>query len=80
MGKKVFEVEISNTGPKGYETATVLSLPATRAEFQDALQKAESRTAGAAATNWFPSILPEYQAARLAGMWICWSSIFWPSG
>ena len=40
MGKKVFEVEISNTGPKGYETATVLSLPATRAEFQDALQKA----------------------------------------
>lgn len=40
MGKKVFEVEISNTGPKGYETATVLGLPATRAEFQDALQKA----------------------------------------
>lgn len=40
MGKKVFEVEISNTGPKGYETATILGLPATRAEFQDALQKA----------------------------------------
>ena len=40
MGKKVFEVEISNTGPKGYETATILGLPATRTEFQDALQKA----------------------------------------
>ena len=40
MDKKVFEVEISNSGPKGYETAAVLKLPATWAEFNDALQKA----------------------------------------
>lgn len=40
MDKKVFEVEISNSGPKGYETAAVLKLPATWAEFNDTLQKA----------------------------------------
>lgn len=38
--EKEFEVEISNTGPKSYETATILRLPATWAEFNDALQKA----------------------------------------
>lgn len=37
---KVFEVEISNGGPRGYETATTLKLPATWAEFHDALEKA----------------------------------------
>lgn len=40
MAKKIFEVEISNSGPRGYETATVLKMPATWAEFNDALQKA----------------------------------------
>ena len=40
MGKKIFEVEISNDGPRGYETATELELPATWAEFHDALEKA----------------------------------------
>lgn len=40
MGKKIFEVEISNDGPRGYETATALELPATWAEFHDALEKA----------------------------------------
>lgn len=38
--KKAFEVEISNGGPRGYETAITLKLPATWAEFHDALQKA----------------------------------------
>lgn len=40
MAEKIFEVEISNTGPKGYETAWVLRLPCTQAEYRDALQKA----------------------------------------
>ena len=40
MDKKIFEVEISSGGPKGYETATALSMPCTQAEFRDALQKA----------------------------------------
>ena len=40
MAKRIFEVEISNKTPKGYETATVLELPATWAEFHDALEKA----------------------------------------
>lgn len=40
MGEKIFEVEISNAGPKNYETAWVLRLPCTQSEFQDALQKA----------------------------------------
>lgn len=38
--KNVFMVEISNDDPKGYETAATLNLPATWAEFHDALQKA----------------------------------------
>ena len=40
MDEKIFEVEISNTGPKSYETATVLAMPCTQAEYRDALQKA----------------------------------------
>ena len=40
MAERRFEVEISNKTPKGYETATVLELPATWAEFHDALEKA----------------------------------------
>ena len=40
MDEKIFEVEISNTGPKGYETAWVLRLPCTQAEYRDAVQKA----------------------------------------
>lgn len=40
MAKKIFEVEISNNGPKGYETAVSLRMPATWSEFHDALQKA----------------------------------------
>ena len=40
MAKRIFEVEISNKAPKGYETATVLEMPATWAEFHDALEKA----------------------------------------
>ena len=40
MAERIFEVEISNKTPKGYETATVLELPATWAEFHDALEKA----------------------------------------
>lgn len=40
MGKPIFEIEISNSSPKGYETATVMEMPATWAEFNDALQKA----------------------------------------
>ena len=40
MAKKMFEVEISNNGPKGYETAVSLRMPATWSEFHDALQKA----------------------------------------
>ena len=45
MGKMIFEVEISNKSPKGYETATVLKMPATWAEFQDALEKARIKDA-----------------------------------
>lgn len=40
MAKTIFEVEIRNNSPKGYETATVMKMPATWAEFHDALQKA----------------------------------------
>ena len=40
MAEKIFEVEISNTTPKGYETSTVLTMPCTQAEYRDALQKA----------------------------------------
>lgn len=40
MAKTMFEVEIRNNGPKGYETAAVMKMPATWAEFHDALQKA----------------------------------------
>ena len=40
MAKKMFEVEIRNNGPKGYETAVSLRMPATWSEFHDALQKA----------------------------------------
>lgn len=40
MIEKIFEVEISNGGLKGYKTATVLRMPCTQAEFRDALQKA----------------------------------------
>lgn len=40
MGKTIFKVEISNNGPKGYETATTMKMPATWSEFHDALQKA----------------------------------------
>ena len=40
MDEKIFEVEISNTGPKSFETATVLAMPCTQAEYRDALQKA----------------------------------------
>ena len=37
---KVFKVEIANTSPKGGETSVNLELPATWAEFNDALQQA----------------------------------------
>ena len=40
QAKTIFEVEISNSGPKSYETATVMKMPASFAEFSDALQKA----------------------------------------
>lgn len=40
MAKTILEVEIRNSSPKGYETATVMKMPATWAEFHDALQKA----------------------------------------
>ena len=40
MAEKIFEVEISNTGPKAYETGTALTMPCTQAEYRDALQKA----------------------------------------
>lgn len=40
MNRTIFEVEISNSGPKGYETSAVMGMPATWAEFNDALQKA----------------------------------------
>ena len=40
MDKKIFEVEISSSGPKGYETAAVLTMPCTQSEFRDALQRA----------------------------------------
>ena len=38
MGKPIFKVEISNGSPNGYETATVMEMPATWAEFNDALE------------------------------------------
>lgn len=37
---KVFQVEISNNDPESYTTSTTLHLPASWAEFHDALQKA----------------------------------------
>jgi len=40
LDKTIFKVEISNNGPKGYETATAMKMPATWSEFHDALQKA----------------------------------------
>jgi len=40
LDKPIFEVEISNGSSKGYETATIMKMPATWAEFNDALQKA----------------------------------------
>ena len=40
MNQIIFEVEISSNGPKGYETATMLAMPCTLAEYHDALQKA----------------------------------------
>ena len=40
MTERIFEVEISNKTSKGYETATALEMPATWAEFHDALEKA----------------------------------------
>jgi len=41
--EKEFEVEISNGGSRGYETAIVLELPASWAEFHDAQEKARIR-------------------------------------
>lgn len=35
-----FKVEISNMGPKGFETSVIMELPATWADFNDALHKA----------------------------------------
>ena len=49
MDKNIFEVEISSGGPESYKTSTVLTMPCTQAEFQDALQKAriqDIRTCG----------------------------------
>ena len=40
MNQIIFEVEISSNGPKGYETATMLAMPCTLAEYHNALQKA----------------------------------------
>ena len=40
MAKTIFEVEIRNNGPKGYETAVSLRMPAAWSEFHDALQRA----------------------------------------
>ena len=40
MVKTIFEVEIRNNSPKGYETAATMKMPATWSEFHDALQKA----------------------------------------
>lgn len=61
--KKAFEVEISNGGPKGYETAITLKLPATWAEFHDALQKAritDGRNCGIELTrSWWAGLSPE---------------------
>lgn len=45
MTERIFEVEISNKTPKGYETATTLEMPATWAEFHDALEKARIKDA-----------------------------------
>lgn len=61
--KKAFEVEISNGGPKGYETAITLKLPATWAEFHDALQKAritDGRNCGIELTrSWWAGLSPD---------------------
>lgn len=38
--EKILTVEISNTGPESYHTATTLAMPASWAEFHDALEKA----------------------------------------
>ena len=38
--KMMFQVEIANSGPKGCETSVTMELPATWAEFNDALQRA----------------------------------------
>lgn len=51
MDKKIFEVEISSSGPKGYETAAVLTMPCTQSEFRDALQRPESMMAAGAKTK-----------------------------
>ena len=45
MTERIFEVEISNKTSKGYETATALEMPATWAEFHDALEKARIKDA-----------------------------------
>lgn len=42
---KILQVEISNGGPKSYETSVTLELPATWAEFHDALEKARIKDA-----------------------------------
>ena len=61
--KKAFEVEISNGGPRGYETAITLKLPATWAEFHDALQKAripDGRNCGIELTrSWWAGLSSE---------------------
>ncbi len=51
MDKPIFEVEISNGSPKGYETATVMKMPATWSEFNDAPRKQGSRTVDSVKTN-----------------------------
>lgn len=45
MTERIFEAEISNKTSKGYETATALEMPATWAEFHDALEKARIKDA-----------------------------------
>lgn len=52
MAKKMFEVEIRNNGPKGYETAVSLRMPATWSEFHDALQKARIKDGHPAAMSF----------------------------
>lgn len=44
---KVFQVKISNSSPEGYATAVTLHLPATWAQFHDALEKARIEDARA---------------------------------